>query len=626
MSAAGIENRIKIGAWTTDPTLNLVTQGERSIRLEPRAMDVLMVLAARDGAVTSLEELLEAVWKGVVVSDGSVYLAISQLRQALGNNANGASYIETVPKRGYRLTVPVGPHGVDAPAPIARDLARWWKTPALVIAAVAALIALALILRPVAAPTDHSLAVLPFADLSPDGDQAYFADGITEEVLNRLANIRDLRVIGRTSSFQLRGQGADIGALGEKLGVRHLLVGSIRKAGGRVRITAQLNEVGSGQQIWSQTYERELGDIFAIQDEIAKSVAEAMQVRLGVGEQSLVPGMTRDVAAYDEFLHGMALNLQMRPESFPPAIAHLQRAVDIDPGFSLAWAGLHAVYSNGAFTIPERAPEWRRAAAESLERARQLTPDAPDVLREMGIAAIRRGNWLEGAELFQRLDKFYTGRGMTGQAAGPRGVQLLAVGRIREAIPALEIARAHDPLAPAFAGFLGQAYLANRDYRSALAEIDRGLALEGLRESLLNSGVSVALNSGERGEIERRLAALTDVTPAVRVHRRLAALLDQAPGAATEIRALMPAANDREKVALAVWSAYYSEPALALELLSDAAPRLGHPGVIWLPLFADARSLPGFAELAQRMGMADYWRVYGFADFCKPVNAQVQCR
>jgi hypothetical protein len=110
------------------------------------------------------------------------------------------------------------------------------------------------------------------------------------------------------------------------------------------------------------------------------------------------------------------------------------------------------------------------------------------------------------------------------------------------------------------------------------------------------------------------------------VHRRLAAFLDKPADAATEIRALIAAANDREKVALGVWSAYYSEPALALQLLSDAAPRLGHPGVIWLPLFAGARSLPGFVELAQRMGMADYWRVYGYADFCNPVGTRIECR
>jgi tetratricopeptide (TPR) repeat protein len=255
-----------------------------------------------------------------------------------------------------------------------------------------------------------------------------------------------------------------------------------------------------------------------------------------------------------------------------------------------------------------------------------LTPEAPHVLLELGITAIRRGNWLEGADLFERLEKSYVEHGLTAEYAGPRGTLLLAVGRIGESIQSLESARAHDPLAPAYASFLGLAYVANRDYRSALAEVDRGLQLEGLHESLLGSALSIALNSGDRGEIERRLAAITDHTPAAHVSRRMALFLGKPEGVAAEIRALTPTATDGEKVALAVWAAYYREHVLALELLSEVAPRRGHPGVIWLPLFAQARSMPGFSELVQRMGMADYWRVHGFADSCRPVNQQIQCR
>ncbi len=282
-------------------------------------MDVLTVLAVRAGTVASVGDLMSVVWKGVVVSDGSVYLAISQLRQALDEPDSGASCIETVPKRGYRLTVPVETIALDeAAVPGARAARRAWAKPALALAVVVAVaVMVALTWTPRSKPADHSLAVLPFADLSPEGDQAYFADGVTEEILNRLARIGDLRVIARTSAFQLRGRAADTRALGEKLGVGHLLVGSVRKAEDRVRVTAQLSETRSGAQLWSQTYERRLGDIFAIQDEIAKGVAAAMQVKLGLGDTSLMPGMTRDVAAYDEYLQGMALNLQMRPESLP---------------------------------------------------------------------------------------------------------------------------------------------------------------------------------------------------------------------------------------------------------------------------------------------------------------------
>ena len=351
-----------------------------------------------------------------------------------------------------------------------------------------------------------------------------------------------------------------------------------------------------------------------------------MEVKLGVGQLALMPGMTRDVAAYDEYLRGMALNLVSRPESFPAAISHLQRAVDIDPTFSVAWSGLHSVYSNGAFVVPERAFEWRRAAADSLERARQLTPEAPHVLLELGIAAVRRGNWLEGADLFAHLEKIYADLGMAGESAGPNGALFLAIGRIRDAIRSLENARAHDPLAPAYAGFLSQAYLANGDFRGALAEIDRGLQLEGLREGLLNSGVSVALNSGDRREIQKRLAAITDETPTARVHRRLGLFLGDPAGAAAEIRTLMADATDVEKVALAVWAAYYKESALALQLMTETAPRRGHAGFIWQPLFTDARSMPAFGELVQAMGMADYWRAHGFADTCQEVDRRIHCQ
>lgn len=619
--------KTRIGAWIADPASNLLLKDERSARLEPRAMDVLMHLAARAGEVTSVDELMSAVWKNVVVSDGSVYLAISQLREALGNTESGQSYIETVPKRGYRLIVPVEPATarVVADGPPARLSKRSWATPALAIALIATLLAIIFTLRPDQRDVDRSLAVLPFADLSPDGDQAYFADGITEEVLNRLAALRDLRVIARTSSFQLRGQGTDARAVGEKLGVEHLLLGSVRKGGDRLRITAQLIEARTGQQLWAHTYERQLEDIFAVQDEIAKAVSAAMQVKLRVGELSRMPGMTNDVEAYDEYLRGMALNIIARRETYPLAIAHLQRAISIDPKFSMAWSGLSGTYNNAAFAIPERAAEWRRAAADSLERARQLTPEAPHVLLGLGIAATRRGDWLGGARFFQRLEEIHAERGMSAESAGPRGVFLLGVGRAREAIPVLESARAHDPLAPGYASFLSVAYLANADYRSALGEVDRGLKLDGFREGLLGLGLSIALASGDRDEIDRRLAAITDNVPAADMHRRLAKFLDQPAGAAAEIRAIATTADDTEKVALAVWAAYFADPQSALDILAGVISRRAHPGAIWHPLFADARRLPGFATLVGDLGMTDYWRVHGFGDFCKPVSDRLEC-
>jgi TolB-like protein/DNA-binding winged helix-turn-helix (wHTH) protein len=618
--------KTRIGAWIADPSSNLLLRDERSVRLEPRAMDVLMHLAARTGAATSVNDLMTAVWKNLVVTDGSVYLAISQLREALGNTDGGKSYIETVPKRGYRLIVPVEPVAERvAVVPTVGALKRSWKIPAIAVALLAAVLATVWVLRPTEPAIDRSLAVLPFADLSPEGDQAYLADGFTEEVLNRLAGLRDLRVIARTSSFRLRGRGADARAVGEKLGVEHLLLGSVRKAGDRLRITAQLIEARTGQQLWAQTYERQLVDIFSVQDEIAKAVSAAMQVKLRVGELARMPGMTNDVEAYDEYLRGMALNIIARRESYPLAIAHLQRAISIDPKFSMAWSGLSGTYDNAAFAIPERAAEWHQAAADSLERARQLTPEAPHVVLGLGIVATRRGDWLGGARFFQRLEEIHAERGMSAESAGPRGVFLLCVGRVREAIPALESARAHDPLAPGFAGFLSLAYTANGDYPAALGEVDRGLTLDGFREGLLGLGLSIALASGDRPEIDRRLAAITDNVPAAAIHRRMAEFLDQPGGAAAEIRAIAATAADTEKVVLATWAGYFAEPHSALEILADVIGRRAQPSAIWHPLFADARRLTGFATLVGELGMPDYWRVHGFGDFCGPVAQRLEC-
>jgi TolB-like protein/DNA-binding winged helix-turn-helix (wHTH) protein/Tfp pilus assembly protein PilF len=621
--------RIRIGPWTANPALNLIERGTRSVKIEPRAMDVLVFLARHNEAVVSVDELIAAVWKGVVVGDGSVYLAINQLRQALDDPADGTRCIETIPKRGYRLTVPVEyVEPVSAPAPSVPQASlrqligrrfRWWPVAALVGVVIVIFAAFALILRNGARPVPPpSVTVLPFDNLSSDTEQEYFADGITVEILNTLARVRGLRVTGRVSSFHFKGRNEDLRSIGEALGVEHILEGSVRKAANQVRITVQLSSARTGEHLWSETYERKLDDIFLIQDEIAKAVASALQVKLGVGDLGSVPGMTRNVAAYDDYLRGMSLNLDWRPESFPLAIARLQRAVELDPSFSVAWAGLNTAYTNGAMLAPDRAPEWLAKASEALERARALTPDAPHVLLEVGIGEARRGKWSEAAVVFEQLQTSYARYGMASQAWGPRGVFLLGVGRAREAVSALERAREEEPLAPAYAEFLSQAESAGGNLAGALAEVDRGLKLEGLATVLQGTGFVIALTRGDRAEIQRRLDAMSDSQPGFQINRRLARFMDAPAGAAAEIRRIASAASQAEKGVLAHWAAYYNEPELSLELLAEVAPDMGHPGALWQPLFREVRKLPAFKELVRDLGFVDYWRTYGWSDFCHP--------
>ena len=462
-----------------------------------------------------------------------------------------------------------------------------------------------------------SVAVLPFENLSSDPEQDYFADGITVELLEKLSRIRDLQVTGRTSSFHFKDRNEDLRSVGQALGVEHVLEGSVRTAGNQVRITAQLSNASTGQQLWSQTYERKLDDIFEIQDEIAKSVADALQVRLGVGDVGRMPGMTHNVAAYTEYLRGMSLNLEAKPESFPVAITHLQRAVALDPSFSIAWAGLNTVYVNGAFVVPGRAEEWRTKASEALDQARALTPDAPHVLLETGIREARRGNWLEASAIYAQLQASYAKYGMADQAWGPRGVFLLSVGRVREAIDALEHARAVEPLAPAFAFFLSDAELAGGNLTGALAEVDRGLNLQGLEPALQRTGLVIALTKQDRAEIDKRLGLMRDNAPAVRLNSTLSQFMDAPAGAAAQIRRLASGASYSEKALLAQRAAYYREPELALELLAEAAPHLSLPSILWQPLMRDVRRLPAFKHLVSGLGLVGYWRRYGWSDFCR---------
>ena len=210
----------------------------------------------------------------------------------------------------------------------------------------------------VVSETEKSIAVLPFVDMSPEKDQEYFTDGLTENLLNALAKMRDLKVAGRTSSFAFKNRNEDLRSIGEQLGVANLLEGSVQKSGQRIRITAQLISVGDGYHLWSETYDRTLEDIFAVQDEIAGEVARAMQVALlGGGDLTESSAASPNAGvAYNDYLKGLYERNQGSMESNERAVVYYRRALKEDPNMALAWAGLARSldyitgYGDGGFT------------------------------------------------------------------------------------------------------------------------------------------------------------------------------------------------------------------------------------------------------------------------------------
>lgn len=268
-----------------------------------------------------------------------------------------------------------------------------------------------------AGPPDASVAVLPFADMSPTGDEEYFADGMAEEILHALVRVPGLRVTSRTSAFAYKGAAMDVREIGRELDVGAVLEGSVRQDSGRVRITAQLIDVRTGFHIWSRTFTRELRDVFSIQDEIARSIASVLRGSL-VGEDApagpgdepavMVEAKTREPAAYDEYLKGRFELYQRTPESLLSAVEHFRRATQLDTAFASAFAGLGLTYALLPYysdAVPFEVALVR--ARESADRALRLDPDLPVAHAAAG-QALPLGP--ERAAAFRRaveLDPFY---------------------------------------------------------------------------------------------------------------------------------------------------------------------------------------------------------------------------
>jgi len=267
--------------------------------------------------------------------------------------------------------------------------------------------ALAEVETPAAAAAPHvapekSIAVLPFANLSSDPENEFFADGVTEEILNALSQVAELRVAGRTSSFSFKGKNQDLKVIGEQLQVRHVLEGSVRRAGTRVRITAQLIDASDGYHMWSEKYDREIEDVFAVQDEIATAIAAKLETALHVGAAAKAQRATASIEAYEAYLKGRAL-LYRRGQSIREGMALMERAIALDPAYGLAWSGLADTYSllgYYAMIPPEVA---REKAGEASANALRFAPDIAESHTSRALFALMfEWNWEEAKREFER--------------------------------------------------------------------------------------------------------------------------------------------------------------------------------------------------------------------------------
>ena len=284
---------LRIGDWTVDPAADQISRDGVTQRLEARSMRLLLCLADRAGEVVSIDELLNEAWAGVIVTPDSVYQAVTSLRRLLGDDPKQPSYIATVPRRGYRLIAtvetrsrnPAEPVPAETPKPEPVKLPRQGRG-ALLGAALALGVVLLLcgaisaywLLRdhPAAAPAARTVAVLPFLDLTDKMSEEPFADGMTEELIDKLSTFPGMQVSAPTSSFYYKDKQVPVAEIAKSLGVAYVLDGSVRKSGETMRVAARLVRAGDGFVVWSATYDRSAGDKLKVQDEIAAEAAKAL--------------------------------------------------------------------------------------------------------------------------------------------------------------------------------------------------------------------------------------------------------------------------------------------------------------------------------------------------------------
>jgi TolB-like protein/Tfp pilus assembly protein PilF len=326
------------------------------------------------------------------------------------------------------------------------------------------------------APEVASIAVLPFADLSPERDQEYFCDGMTEEIIDALAKVNGFRVVARTSSFAFKGKQQDIREIGKKLNVATVLEGSVRKDGNRLRVTAQLNSVTDGYHLWSETYERELKDVFTVQDEISKAIVNTLQLKLASPGRHAKPP-SENVEAYDLYLQGRFHWSRWRIEGAEQALKFFEQATQKDPNYAAAYAGIADSYAWMGFfgtMSPNDAMPKARAAAE---RALAIDDSLAEAHTSLGyVKALYEFDWRAAEREFQRAIELNPG--LADAHFGYGTVYFAPQGRSAENLREMLVARDLDPLSPVINTYLALAYFFNNQLEEGYAFDRKALELD----------------------------------------------------------------------------------------------------------------------------------------------------
>jgi TolB-like protein/DNA-binding winged helix-turn-helix (wHTH) protein/Flp pilus assembly protein TadD len=630
-------------AFRLDTMNHLLWRDGDRVPLPPKAFDVLAYLVEHAGRVVTQDEILEALWSETYVNPELLRKYILEIRKALGDRPDKPEFIETLPKRGYRFVASVidesevgeksGVEPADVPTPYATEEAeateeklrtettvseqessagghRLRKVAIILLLALVAAAAISAYFRPArtranaSSLNNTSIAVLPFADMSPAKDQEYFSDGLAEQLINDLATVSGLKVVGRSSAFQFKDKNEDLRSVGRKLGVANILEGSVRKEGVRVRITVALTKVDDGFQLWSQTYDREINHIFAAQDEIARAVTGALQVKLlSPDSPEVSPGLrSTSPEAYQAYLQGQYFIARGQDKrDLDKAMSYSDQAIKLDANYAPAWAQRSQVLRTMAnLALIENTVAYQRAR-ESAQKAIALDPNlAAGYLAKAMVQINHDWDW-DGADVSLRR----AGLLEPGSAEVKRYRAHLArvLGRVEEAIGLYKQAIALDPLKANFYLALGyELYIGGR-YEEAQDALQRAQDLNPQLSSLHLARGQILLSEGRVQEARAEMENETGEWEKWAGEPLAYYTLGRREESDRALKKLIATYQNDCAFQIAEVYAYRGETDKAFEWL-DRAYRQRDPGTPELktdPLMRSLRQDPRFAELLGKM-------------------------
>jgi TolB-like protein/DNA-binding winged helix-turn-helix (wHTH) protein/Flp pilus assembly protein TadD len=475
-----------VGEWLVEPALEHITKGDQQEKIEPRVMDLLVCLASHPGEVVSREDLESQVWSGVVVGYDALSSAVIKLRKAFHDDSRNPRIIQTVSKRGYCLIAEVRPIEGQEPRAAQDDKKtiektnKKWLRYGVSVALVIVVLSAVYVMRPENEPAPNestipSIIILPFVNRSDNQEQEYFSDGITEDIITDLSRISNLLVMANNTSFRYKGQIVKPEEIAEELGVQYMLEGSVRKAGDRLRINAQLVDTRNGYHVWADRFDRQLDEVFEVQDELTRHIVNALAIQLTDQEEtSLARISTNNFMAYEHFLLGQKYARERTRDGFNRAADEFREAIKLDPNYARSYGALAIVYSrmvtNGFTDSPG---ELRDRALEMAKKAVSLNDTLPHAYWSLGFVHLYRNEFEQAQKEVEESIR------IAPNYADGYGLLALINNRLGNADQAIDQITKGMKLNPHYTWDypynLGRAYYTKGNYPKAIEELQKAL-------------------------------------------------------------------------------------------------------------------------------------------------------